>query len=72
MFSGGAQPGHVHLQICERLDLQPGWYQSYPSSICYTLDFDPVAGTFDSFENLDFGNWQPVDVPPAKSATWMV
>lgn len=63
-FAAGAQPQPVHLQICEVL--QAGWNQSYPSSSCYTLDFAPVAGTFDSFENRDFGNWQPVEVTACK------
>lgn len=63
-FSGGAQPQPVHLQICEQL--LSGWNQSYPSSGCYTLDFTPVAGTFDSYENLDFGNWQPAQVTACK------
>jgi hypothetical protein len=64
MFSGGSQPGPVHLTICEVL--KPDWNQSYPASTCYTLDFTPVAGSFDSFENLDFGNWQTVDVTACK------
>jgi hypothetical protein len=63
-FLNGTQPGPVHLVICE--SLQSGWTQSYPSSICYTLDFQPVAGSFDSFGGLDFGNWQPVDVKACK------
>lgn len=64
MFSGGTQPGPVHLVICETL--KSGWSQSYPSSKCYTLDFTPDAGSFDTFENLDFGNWQPVSVTACK------
>jgi hypothetical protein len=63
-FNGGEQPGPVHLQVCE--ELQEGWNQSYPASTCYTLDFTPVAGSFDSFEDLDFGNWQPVSVTACK------
>jgi len=46
--------------------MQDGWNQSYPDSGCYTKDFTPDAGTFDSFENLDFGNWQPVSVTACK------
>lgn len=63
-FTGNTQPGPVHLVICE--ELQNGWNQSFPASGCYTLDFIPVAGTFDSFENLDFGNWRPVSVMACK------
>lgn len=63
-FNGGSQPIPFSLQICEVL--QPGWTQSYPTSSCYTESFTPVAGTFDSRENLDFGNWQPVDVTACK------
>ncbi len=65
-FANGTQPGPVHLVVCEVL--QTGWHQSYPktSDKCYTLDFQPVAGTFDSFENLDFGNWQHVGVTACK------
>jgi hypothetical protein len=63
-FSGGAQPGPVHLSVCEVL--QPGWTQSYPASACHTLDFTPTAGSFDSFEDLDLGNWQLVDVTACK------
>jgi hypothetical protein len=61
-FNGGDQPGPVHLEVCEVL--QEGWTQSYPADGCYTLDFTP--GGFDSFENLDFGNWQPVEVTGCK------
>ncbi len=61
-FNGGAQPGPVHLEVCEVA--QEGWTQSYPASTCYTLDFTPVG--FDSFDNLDFGNWEPVDVTACK------
>ncbi len=63
-FNGGSQPGPVHLVICEVL--QSTWIQSYPSSTCYTLDPTPVAGSFDSFENLDFGNYQPVSATACK------
>jgi hypothetical protein len=63
-FPSGTQPGPVHLEICEVL--QTGWTQSYPSPSCYTLDFTPVLPAFDSFENLDFGNWQPVSVTACK------
>ncbi len=63
-FNGGTQPSAVHLEICE--ELQTGWTQSYPSTTCYTLDFTPVLASFDSFENLDFGNWQPVSVTACK------
>jgi hypothetical protein len=64
VFNGGSQPGPVHLEICEVL--KPGWTQSYPAGDCYTLDFTPVAGTFDSIGNLDFGNWEPVSVTACK------
>jgi len=63
-FTGGNQPGPVHLEICEVL--KTGWNQSYPPSDCYTLDFTPVAGDFDTFPDLDFGNWQPVSVQACK------
>jgi hypothetical protein len=65
IFTGGTQPGPVHLEICE--ELQPGWTQSYPAAFCHTLDFTPTAASFDSFENLDFGNWQPVSVTACKA-----
>lgn len=61
-FPNGATPGNVHLVVCEVL--QPGWTQSYPTPACYTLDFTP--GGFDSFLDLDFGNWEPVDVTACK------
>ena len=63
-FTGGTQPGPVHLDVCETL--KPDWNQSYPSSGCYTLDFTPVLPSYDSFEDLDFGNWQPVNVTACK------
>lgn len=63
-INGGAQPVPIHLEICEVL--QDGWHQSYPTPACYALDFTPVAGSFDSFENLDFGNWRPIDVTACK------
>jgi hypothetical protein len=63
-FTGKTPPAPVHLEVCEVL--QSGWTQSYPADGCYTLDFTPAAGSFDSFEDLDFGNWQPVDVTACK------
>lgn len=63
-FASGIQPGPVHLTVCE--ELQDGWNQSYPSSGCYTLDFTPVSGSFDTFRDMDFGNWQPVEVTACK------
>jgi hypothetical protein len=63
-FTGGATPGPVHLVVCE--SVQTGWNQSFPSSKCYTLDFVPVVPGFDSFGDLDFGNWQPVSVTACK------
>ncbi len=63
-FSGGTQPVEVNLEICEVV--QEGWIQSYPTPSCYTLKFTPVPGTFDSFEDRDFGNWQPVSVTACK------
>jgi hypothetical protein len=63
-FSGGAQPVPFSLQVCE--ELQSGWYQSYPTPSCYTVNITPVAGSFDSVGNLDFGNYQPVDVTACK------
>lgn len=62
-FSGGAQPGPVALQVCEVQ--QDGWYQSYPSGTgCHTVDFTPSG--FESFFDLDFGNFQPVSVSAVK------
>ncbi len=63
-FTGGAQPTEVNLEICEVV--QDGWTQSYPKSICYTEKFTPVIGTFDNFQDRDFGNWQPVSVTACK------
>ncbi|HEY5730911.1 MAG TPA: hypothetical protein VIS72_12730 [Anaerolineales bacterium] len=63
-FSGNVQPQPFSLEICEVL--QPGWNQSSPTPSCYIESFTPVSGSFDSRENLDFGNWQPVEVTACK------
>jgi hypothetical protein len=64
-FTSNNPPQAVHLEICEVLP-QSGWQQSFPTPSCYTLDFMPVVPGFDSFYDLDFGNWQPVDVTACK------
>lgn len=61
-FAANQSPQPVHLTVCEVL--QAGWTQSYPSSSCYTRDFTPAG--FDSFFQLDFGNWRPVEVTGCK------
>jgi hypothetical protein len=63
-FNGGAQPQAMHLEVCE--SVPAGWTQSAPDNGCYTLDSTPVAGTFESFPGLDFGNWEPAEVRACK------
>lgn len=63
-FPAGSPPGAMHLEVCE--SVPAGWTRSYPVSGCYTLDSAPVASSFDSFEGLDFGNWEPADVTACK------
>lgn len=68
VFNGGDKPQEVQVTICEVLQ-PPDWTQSYPDpaeDACYHLVFTPTAGTFDSFEELDFGNWQPGEVTGCK------
>jgi hypothetical protein len=52
----------AQLTICEVM--QSGWYQSYPSTGCYQLSLAPSA--LAAMEEIDFGNWQPVDVTACK------
>jgi hypothetical protein len=62
-FTGGAQPGPVTLKVCEVL--KDGWMQSYPGGDgCHDLSF--TLSGFDSFYDIDFGNWDPVDVTACK------
>jgi hypothetical protein len=50
------------LTVCEVL--QDGWTQSYPDPKCYSLTIEPAA--LAEVGDLDFGNWQPVDVTACK------
>jgi hypothetical protein len=63
-FTSSNAPQQINLEICEVL--QTDWHQSYPTPLCYTLNFTPVVPGFESFYDLDFGNWQPVDVTACK------
>jgi hypothetical protein len=63
-FTTSNPPQEVNLQVCEVLP--SGWNQSYPTPSCYALKFTPVVPGFDSFYDLDFGNWQPVSVEACK------
>ncbi len=62
-FAGKDKPQDVTLTVCE--ELKTGWTQSDPGgSGCYTLNFTPNG--FDSFMDLNFANWYPVDVTACK------
>jgi hypothetical protein len=62
-FTGSQKPVDVTVQVCE--ELQPGWTQSFPGGDgCHTFTFTPTG--FDSFFDLDFGNWLPVEVTACK------
>lgn len=63
-FTGSQQPANVSLTVCE--ELQAGWTQSLPNPLspCHLVNFTPTG--FDSFFDLDFGNWRPVDVSACK------
>jgi hypothetical protein len=52
----------AELTVCEVV--QPGWYQSFPSSTCYDVTIAPAGAAF--VGNLDFGNFRPVDVTAKK------
>ncbi|MGD8700475.1 MAG: prealbumin-like fold domain-containing protein, partial [Gemmatimonadales bacterium] len=52
----------AELTVCEVV--QPGWYQSFPSSVCYDVTIPPAAAAF--VGNLDFGNFRPVDITAKK------
>jgi hypothetical protein len=58
-FTSSNPPQEVNLQVCEVLPPNSDWHQSYPTPSCYTLKFTPVVPGFDSFYDLDFGNWYP-------------
>jgi hypothetical protein len=63
-FTGSQKPGNVTVKVCEKLE--PGWTQSFPGGDgCHTFTFPPTG--FDSFFDLDFGNWYPVDVTACKA-----
>lgn len=62
-FSGSQKPGEVTVKVCE--ELKTGWTQSFPGGDgCHTFTFTPTG--FNSFFDLDFGNWRPVDVTACK------
>jgi hypothetical protein len=62
-FTGTQKPVDVTVTVCE--ELKTGWTQSYPGGNgCHTFTFTPTG--FDSFFDLDFGNWYPVDVTACK------
>lgn len=63
-FTGSQKPQDVTVKVCEQL--KTGWTQSYPDTEdgCHTFTFTPTG--FDSFFDLDFGNWYPVDVTACK------
>jgi hypothetical protein len=50
------------LTICEVL--KTGWTQSYPDPVCYHQVIAPSS--LAEVGDLDFGNWQPVDVKACK------
>jgi hypothetical protein len=52
----------AELTICEVL--QEGWTQSYPDPVCYNRTIEPAS--LAEVGDLDFGNWQPVDVTACK------
>jgi hypothetical protein len=63
-FTGGSKPMAITVTVCE--ELQPGWTQSYPGGNgCHSFSFTPTG--FDSFFDIDFGNWYPVDVTACKA-----
>jgi len=62
-FTGSQKPVDVSVKVCE--ELKDGWTQSYPSGGCYEFTFTPTG--FDSFFDLDFGNWYPVEVTACKA-----
>jgi hypothetical protein len=62
-FNGKDKPQDVTLTVCE--ELQSGWTQSFPGGDgCHTFTFTPSG--FDSFGELNFANWLPVDVTACK------
>ena len=52
----------ANLTVCEYL--KPGWTQSFPVPSCYSLTIPPASMA--EVPDLDFGNWQPVDVTACK------
>jgi hypothetical protein len=62
-FTGSQKPVDVSVTVCE--ELKDGWTQSYPDGDgCHSFTFTPTG--FDSFFDIDFGNWRPVDVTACK------
>jgi hypothetical protein len=63
-FQGQDKPQTAHLTVCEQL--QDGWYQSAPidNGGCYVFDIDPQGATL--VTELNFGNYQKVDVTACK------
>jgi len=62
-FQGNETPGIVTVKVCE--ELKSGWTQSFPGGDgCHSFSFTPTG--FDSFMDLDFGNYEPVDVTACK------
>jgi hypothetical protein len=52
----------AELTVCEQL--KSGWYQSAPDPVCYEFTIEPSGAALVS--DLNFGNWQPVDVTACK------
>jgi hypothetical protein len=52
----------AELTVCE--EVQSGWYQSFPSSVCHDVTIPPAAAAF--VGGLDFGNFRPVDITAKK------
>lgn len=53
----------AELTVCETP--QEGWTQSYPGTVCYYLAIEPAS--LAERLDLDFGNWQPIDVTACKN-----
>lgn len=61
-FTGNVQVQNAVLTVCE--ELKPDWFQSYPDPSCYDLIIEPAALAF--VPNLNFGNYQKVDITACK------
>lgn len=63
LLAEGEPPGEVNLSFCEVLS--EGWTQSYPAGGgCHHLNI--TVSEPGSILDLDFGNWQPVEITACK------